>query len=217
MKVEDLVFRPVITADLPLLFRWSADAWQLEAFGGGPRAQKSLRRASTMALLARQNYSLVALANGRPAGFLFSRIGSLPADASREWAPHLLYHLPQLWGIKKNVSVPDKWALVKGLAQIAACIPAKGSYSAELVLFITAPQLRGRGVGKALLARFERELAELGGRNYYLTSDSFANYGFYDANGYMRRGEGGFPFLLRGRPKEYRVYVYSKNLAAGAE
>ena len=57
---------------------------------------------------------------------------------------------------------------------------------AEYVLFVTAPAARGKGVGAAMITRFEDYLRARGAGSYYLLTDTGCTYDWYDRHGFKR-------------------------------
>lgn len=56
----------------------------------------------------------------------------------------------------------------------------------ELVLFTNVPEVRGQGVGRALLTRFEDYLRANDAHNYHLFTDTDCTYDFYERGGFTR-------------------------------
>ncbi len=56
----------------------------------------------------------------------------------------------------------------------------------ELILFINDPSVRGQGVGRTMLLRFEDYLRSRGAQDYYLFTDTMCTYSYYEKHGFTR-------------------------------
>lgn len=66
-------------------------------------------------------------------------------------------------------------------------------YQAEILLFIVDPKFQGQGVGTKLYETCLNHLKDSGVQHFYLYTDTFCNYPFYDKRGLRQVGR--LPFL----------------------
>lgn len=112
----------------------------------------------------------------------------------------------------------------RGQLLVDAAGQARGE-NTELELFVVNPQYRAQGVGKALMAEFERRACELGAETFWLQTDSTCTWQWYEDHGYTRVADveltADYPMPPAGAADEpAHVYMYKKALPAaekGAE
>jgi len=88
-----------------------------------------------------------------------------------------------------------------------AFYPSVAMEKACLMSIAVDPAVRGRGIGKALVAEFSRQIGIRGGRSYYLTTDRLYNEAtnqFYRSNGFALQGR-----YLTPDGREMNCYVIS--------
>ena len=186
--------------------------------------------------------------DGRVVGLLVGRFGKLePADNS-EWEKRRAEVLATLReggspAVRARLDYLDheeEPAHERLIASAGGRMPVADD---ELALFVVSPDARGRGVGSALIAEFERHLAARGTGSYWLTTDDECTWQWYERHGYERIGQAEKPArglaeygdaadaegrvspdavptlagVLAEPGKPYNSYVYRKDLATTDE
>ena len=148
---------------------------------------------STYRMVAEEDGRLLGLSLGRPAG-------TAPADADT-WRG-------VMERAEYEASLPGMQAHLKEIAG------AHMSQDNEYTLFFVSPAARGKGVGSALVRRWEETLRGLGQASYYLFTDTTCTYEWYDAHGYERIAElhHTFPAPEGEEPEDAASFLYRKDL-----
>ena len=107
----------------------------------------------------------------------------------------------------------------RGQMLIDAAGEARGE-DAELELFVVNPEYRSHGVGKALMAEFQKRLEGLGAQSYWLQTDSTCTWQWYENHGYTRVADvelsADYPMPPTGETTDEapHVFMYKKDLVA---
>ena len=208
--MDDVIYRPTTKEDYPQIKRILCDIWHFDRYVKSERALEVLLQMLIHSYLCAQNYTRIALRDGKIVGFLFGRSDKRPAGRGE------LYHsLGVFWNRLRLQFMEDAregLEIQKRISGLGEKLMAhrEGQFDGELVLFATARQVRGKGIGKKLLFEFNNFLRESGAKFIYLMSDSFCNYGFYDHLGYRRIAtqKGITGAEQDGRPSEFYLYTY---------
>ena len=88
---------------------------------------------------------------------------------------------------------------------------ARSPLTDELTRFAVRSTMRGFGVGTQLYSDYVEHLRSLGRTDFYLYTDSFCSFGFYDKQGMTRASSEGLNLVLdRGSNREtLGVYLYA--------
>ena len=86
---------------------------------------------------------------------------------------------------------------------------SKENYDGVLSLFIVSEKAQGYGIGTELMKRFQNYLKEQDVEKFYLFTDSFCNYGYYDYLGFKRKNKKLIKYLRNNKKKDLNVYLYS--------
>lgn len=65
----------------------------------------------------------------------------------------------------------------------------KAEYDAELALFAISEEARGKGIGKSLYQQAIEYMRKDKLESFYIFTDDYCNYGFYEHMGLKRKGE----------------------------
>ena len=162
----------------------------------GTTAEEALAQArmDCAGMLASCNERLVAVVDDgqgaeRVAGLLFARIEGLPLpDDAAAWEGVAARARAEL-----AAGGPDARRALAYIEQLgergSLLVEAAGDAMGpdnELELFAVGPLARGKGAGSALIATFERHLAERGAPSYWLQTDTSCTWEWYDRHGYVR-------------------------------
>lgn len=208
--METIIYRNIEEKDYPQVSRMLCGIWRFDKYIADGETAKKAGESFFMSYLARQNYAEVAERAGVILGVLLGHLNSIPfPEKHRHWkaeSDRRLFFFTHSKEGRKFYEVQKRTA--KYEAQLLD--PYEGRFDAELVLFATAPEARGLGIGKTLLSRFNAFLSGHGAKNAFLLTDSFCNYGFYDHLGYERIAETeGFLGIERdGKPFHFYLYKY---------
>lgn len=208
--MEPINYRNVTEQDYPQVSEMLCGIWQFDKYLKDAEIVRRAGLAFWHAYLARQNYAEVAERGGRILGVLLGHCVSLPFPAEHKGfekeARRFLREFSRSGEGRKFYRAQMRTA--KYERQLLA--PYEDRFDAELVLFATAPEARGLGIGKGLLSRFNTFLKEREARHAFLLTDSFCNFGFYDHLGYERLAEveGLLGVEQDGKPLHFYLYGY---------
>ncbi len=224
------VVRPFEAGDFDQVVELYPPEWRFD--GTTPEEALAQARMDCASMLASCNERLVAVVTDEAggehvAGLLFARIEGLPlpADAAA-WED-----AADRAGATLAAGGPDArraLAYIEQLAERGALLAGQAGDAMgpdnELELFAVGPQARGRGAGNALMAAFERHLAERGARSYWLQTDTSCTWEWYERHGYVRVADVplapsfAMPAMACASPGSpadgpARVFMYRKDLA----
>lgn len=210
MIMESILYRTITEQDYPQISEMLCGIWQFDKYLNDENTVRRAGLAFWYSYLARQNYAEAAERDGRILGILLGHCGSLPFPVEHKGfekeAQRFLREFSRSGEGRKFYKAQTRTA--KYEHQLLA--PYEGRFDAELVLFATAPEARGMGVGKTLLSRFNAFLKEQEAQHAFLLTDSFCNFGFYDHLGYERLAEveGLLGIEPDGKPLHFYLYGY---------
>lgn len=208
--MEPIHYRNVTKQDYPQVSEMLCGIWQFDRYLGDAEVARRAGLAFWYAYLARQNYAEVAECGGKILGVLLGHCASLPFPAEHKGfekeARRFLREFSRSGEGRRFYKAQTRTA--KYERQLLA--PYEDGFDAELVLFATAPEARGLGIGKCLLSRFNAFLKNQDARHAFLLTDSFCNFGFYDHLGYERLAEveGLLGIEPDGKPLHFYLYGY---------
>lgn len=183
----DVQYREFEQNDYQDLARITGEVWPGEGSAMGGKLGGAVYLAT---FLQRSTYSQVAVANGKPAGFIFARDGDPNPKVEAAWKgveqesidrlrrvdPREADHL--LAGIEAETKAYDK------VLRESGC-----DTRYEFVLFAVSPSAQGLGVGRELFSRAELYLYGRGAREAYLETDDSCDWSFYEHRGLRRAAE----------------------------
>jgi len=76
--------------------------------------------------------------------------------------------------------------------------------------------MRGKGIGKTLVAHLKKRLSAIGVEKFYLYTDTTCNVGFYDSQGFKRINSVKDRFQVRRTKIKLEVYLYGFDLTGGS-
>lgn len=179
--------------------------WHYDDFSS-PKTAKKLARVFLSSCLTNYTYSRVALDNERLVGILLLnnkakhkcpfdlRVQQIRAIISL----YLSKEGREVSKIFKNVSGIDKELLKE----------CEIEYPVELALFAVDPSYRGKGIGKQLFQSVFEYMREQKLNTFYLFTDTSCNYGFYEHQGMIRKGEKNHTFNMNGQSAKMNFFIY---------
>lgn len=202
-------FREVRKEDFEVLENIIRETWHYDEFCS-PKTAAKLSSVFFSSCLTNQTFSCVALCDDKPVGIILAK------DSAIHKCP-LKYRLKQIKSIvslylsKEGRKASKIFGNVNGIdKKLLAGI--NKSYPAELALFAVDPSCRGKGIGKKL---FNSVLDYLKGQNikeFYLFTDTSCNYGFYEHQGLVRRGEMTHVFNIKGQTATMNFFIYDYHI-----
>lgn len=202
---QKIIYREYHHGDEKYLEDIIAEAWNYNRFASPDIAAK-LAKAFLFSCLSNQTYTQVAEINGTPAGVI---MGKKIKD----------YHCPFRYRIKQISSIVSLLVTREGrknamLFQNISTIDeqllknSSVDYQGEIAFFAVGSKYRGLGIGKKLfqsvLDYMERERI----LNFFLFTDTSCNFGFYEHQHMIRRGEETLQFAINGQQEEMIFYIY---------
>ncbi|MEA4854261.1 MAG: GNAT family N-acetyltransferase [Christensenella sp.] len=183
--METTQFRTLHKKDFPQVRKLISDIWNFERYTNNPKLLDVFAGSFLDVYLLNQNYTRVAVENDKITGLLIGRCESLSVSRKPRYLFSLLKNLAYLHISKQGRRIAS---IQKRFAALSAKLfdEVDDTFDAELVLILTAPIARGRGIGKKLLYDFNAFLKAHGSHSVCLITDSFCNYRFYDRLGYTR-------------------------------
>lgn len=180
-----VTYRPFQPEDAENLENIIRNTWQYDRFCS-PKTARRLARLYLANCCASQTYTQVAVKHGAPIGVIMGR--------NKKERPSKRFALRRLWSILALLSNREGRAAAKAFSKVEGVDQTllneqKKDYQGELCFFVLSEDCRGAGVGKALFARLLDYMKSQGIEDFYLYTDTSCNYGFYEHQGMVRRGE----------------------------
>lgn len=180
-------------------------AWDLQDYSANPAVMTVLLQHYLCTYLSQQNYTSVAVADGKPVGFLFGR-----CERTYRRADTWRYRVTQAVLSAALSCVSSGRAYLRNAAQIAQAdrdLMTGRHFDSELVLFAVRSDFRGHGIGRRLQDDFRAHLDAMGAKSMFLYTDEFSNVGFYRAHGYEQVGETAVTFPDNPRPAAFYLFT----------
>ncbi len=209
--MDDILLRPVTKEDHPQIKQILCDIWHFDRYMKSDRSLALLLDMLLHSYYYASNYTQAAVKDGKILGFVFGNSNKRPAR--RNSFLHLLGVTLDRLRLTLSPEGREGLAVQIRISRLGGQLMEhrEGQFDGELVLFATAQQVRGQGIGKKLLFAFNDYLRDSGAKFIYLMSDSFCNYGFYEHLGYRRiatkRGLVGVE-ENEASPSEFYLYAY---------
>lgn len=183
---SEIVFRPLKRKDYGTVSKIICQTWRFDQAS----SPKIAALAADMYLhmsLGEQNFTRVAEKNGNIIGVIIGKV-------EKRSAYKLLHNLALRWIVWKFMMSKEGrriWELFNSFFAInkRLLMESGRTYDGELVLFIVTEKEKRKGVGKALLTQFLEHMRQFHATNFYLFTDSYCDYEFYDRNEFSRVGE----------------------------
>ncbi len=209
----DISYRPVKKSDYRALKTLIYDAWETHDVITERETVDEILDTYLFGSLLKSNYAQVAEYDGQAVGFLFGRHGGHFRSFLRpDW--YVRYLAAQ---IRMHFSPHGTLALKMDKITARTNKKLKRShlkhYDGELTLFVVGASYRGLGIGSHLVAGFHSFLARHRASSYYLYTDTYSTYGFYDARGYRKVAEETVDWEDFQEATPPRYFIYEYNLA----
>jgi GNAT superfamily N-acetyltransferase len=208
---EQMLLRETTDGDHAALEKIVRETWRFDEFCK-PRTASRLARAYLAACLNEQTCSLTALLDGEPVGVVMGCARKSRRPRLCPWLRAAVSRLKLLLtadGRQADIFITDSQRADRELLKKAAF-----DYDGELSFFAVAPEMRGRGVGKALYAAMLRYFKRAGVRSFCLFTDTECDFGFYEKHGLRRRCEKLLTLQLDDGLLRTMFYLYDNRTAA---
>ena len=176
-----------------------------------PKIAKKLSTLYLYSCLSNQTYTQVALENDIPIGIIMGK------NAASHKCP-FRYRLKQIGSLvsiylsKEGRKVMKTFESVnhidKDLIKETGC-----TYEGEVFFFAVSSRARGKGIGKELFRSLLDYMKSQKLKNFYLFTDTCCNYGFYEHQGMIRRGQKETTFHINGEHAKMSFFLYDSQIA----
>ena len=186
------------------------EAWNYDRLTT-PKTAKKLSMLYLYSCLSNQTYTQVALENDIPIGIIMEK------NAASHKCP-FRYRLKQIGALvsiylsKEGRKVMKTFESVnhidKDLIKETGC-----TYEGEVSFFAVSSRARGKGIGKELFRSLLDYMKSQKLKNFYLFTDTSCNYGFYEHQGMIRRGQKENTFHINGEHAKMSFFLYDSQIA----
>jgi ribosomal protein S18 acetylase RimI-like enzyme len=210
--INNIIYRGLQKKDYPEILEMIDRTWNFDKYTDNRAIKAHMLKAYMRGVMIVQNYTQIADLDGKAVGLLFGKIPKL--NGFMKNCVHILpavYHALCLIFGKQQRRVL-KW--FKDLQAVYARLrkETKTSFDGELEFFVVSQQCQGLDVGKQLLNNYLRHCESHGVRNIYVYTDANSNFGFYDHQGFVRRGCLPVSFELYSGKLEYDNFIYTREI-----
>ncbi|MCZ9960610.1 GNAT family N-acetyltransferase [Brachyspira hyodysenteriae] len=202
---DEIIFREYIENDLRFLTDIVIKVWGFDDMLSEKNA-KLIAQLNLYSFLNTATFAKVALKNKIPVGFLIGKIINSKQNN--------IYENKKIKSkISKNIEGIISLLVYKKIKSINNNLykQANKNYDAELSFFAVSKDCQGLGIGKKLFQEFNNYLKENNINNFYLYTDTYCNYKFYEHFEMHKKKDKHFsiPFT-----KKYDIdfYLYDKEL-----
>lgn len=179
--------------------------WHYDDFSNPETAQK-LARVFLSSCLTNYTYSCVALDNEKPVGIILVN-NKAKHKCSFAFKFQQIRAILSLYLSKEGRKVSKIFSNVNGIDKelVKEC---GTEYPVELALFAIDSSYRGKGIGKQLFHSALEYIKEQQLKTFYLFTDTSCNYGFYEHQGMVRKGEKKYTVHMNGQSAEIHFFIY---------
>jgi|GEM_PF-1923499 len=210
---ETLQFRPFEKTDLADFENTLEKVWSYKEYSDNETIRKAFVKTDVYMSLYESDYKEAVYVNGAFAGIALGRISLIKAALKN--MPY--YFKFMKYGLKLKFHSKESRKLLKNFKKMykeykKLLKQKKKHLKSELILFLVDPTYHRRGLGKALIERFEATLIKKKKAHYYLFTDTTCVYRFYDANGFQKENETSMIEPLKNGERTLTIMLYSKCL-----
>ena len=207
--MDEIIFRKLCSSDTAAVKHMLEEIWEIDKFTASD--SKTTNRIISSILysdLANQNYSEVAVLNGKVVGVLLARINDV-REPHTLWKLKTKYHSFCLKTLRKNKTGCTEYLKVDSSFKK---LLAQNTSDSELIFFMVDGNLRGKGVGKTLLSNYMNEGRRQGIRDLCLVTDTQCNYEYYNRTGFTLECEDAIRLDLPSGAIDHRTFLYTYKL-----
>ena len=181
----EIFCRNLKKSDFPALRHMIYEAWDF-GYDADAVSTRELLDDYLYEYLAKSNFCKVAVADGTVISFLLGRCNRLGT-----WKHRLRYFFPRNFARFRMLFNRDGQKELREEHRIARADSDliryhRGQFDGELCLFATDERFRGHGAGVDLLRLFHAFLRENGAKDYFVYTDTYSNYEFYNRQGFRQ-------------------------------
>ena len=207
--MDEIIFRKLCRSDVAAVKHMLEEIWEIDKFTtGDSKTANNIISSILYSDLANQNHSEVAVLDGEVVGVLLARIKDVGKIHS-VWGFKAKYHSFCLKTFRKNKTGCLEYLKVDNSFKK---LLAQNTSDSELIFFMVDNNLRGKGVGKALLSHYLSEGRSQGITSLCLVTDTQCNYEYYDRTGFTLECEDAFKLNLPSGSVDHRTFLYSYKL-----
>lgn len=207
--MDEVIFRKLCRSDTVAVKHMLEEIWEIDKFtAGDSKTANSIISSILYSDLVNQNYSEVAVLDGKVVGVLLARIKNI-GKTHLMWGFKTKYHLFCLKTFRKNKTGCMEYLKVDNSFKK---LLAQNTSDSELIFFMVDNNLRGKGVGKTLLSHYLNECRLQGITNLCLVTDTQCNYEYYDRTGFTLEYEDTLELNLPSGSVDHRTFLYSYKL-----
>ncbi|HHY72031.1 MAG TPA: GNAT family N-acetyltransferase [Bacillus bacterium] len=208
--MSNLGYRKIRTSDYSRVKELINEAFKLDHYTSNPNMLDIVLEMYLRGCLLEQTYTEVVEENGEVIGLLFGKVNE---------KNHVLKNAPHLWALficrvkllftnkKEKASLHDYKKITNSYSHLIK--ECHDHFDGEVVLFIVGEKCRGKGIGKTLMKHYLNFCKGKEIKSLYLFTDTKCNYGFYENNGFIRRGQKLININTINGPSDLGVYLYS--------
>lgn len=186
------------------------EAFDIHRYARAPRLLDSALEVYLAERLAASTYAQVAVREGRAVGVLMGQV------SGQAWLPGRIRNRLRMWAHMGRIALTG-FGERKTLGQYFAFGPAYRRLrreatvppTDELTLFAVDAGTRGSGVGSAMYRDFLDHLRACGRRDFYLYTDTWCTYEFYERQGMRRAAEETMTLRFGSDTEELGIYLYA--------
>lgn len=210
MREEEIQIRNVRRKDYKAIVSSIAETWGYYKRHKNPRTARRVAAAYWYSALMDHTFSAVAVCGGECAGVL---LGRCDAELPKRQRSLRKYRRRALW-IQFLLSFSEE---VRKSAVGSERIEEADRkmlenlhrhFDGELVFFLLRKEYRRKGIGRKLLRCFVEYMKEKGCRNFYVYTDEYCDFVFYEKLGFLRVGEEEVQLPHLSAPSHFFLYQY---------
>ena len=212
-NIHTITYRPVNKHDLTKIKELYIEEFGFRRFTTNKHVLKSISSLYLSSVIQQSTYSLVAIRNHEPVGLIYGRNDTQPfLKHSLKDKLVSIYHFININIFSLFHLKATKQALKFDHAYKKLSFECNKKFSGEVTTLIVSKSHQGFGIGKSLFHSFYDYLLKTKATSFFLYTDSWLSYGFYEKQGMIREGE--TPITLKVKPKKEKidVYLYSLNV-----
>jgi predicted N-acetyltransferase YhbS len=212
-KINMITYRPVNKHDKHKLKELIIEEFGFRRFTNNKLVLNSLSNYYLSGVIYKSTYSLVAIKDHEPVGVIYGRNDTQPflKHSMKDKLVSLYYFIKIILFSLFNLK-----SIIQGLkfdrAYKKLSSECNKAFSGEVTCLIVSKSHQGFGIGKSLFRSFYDYLLKTNARSFFLYTDSWLSYGFYEKQGMIREKSTNINLNIKPRPQNLEIYLYSKDV-----
>jgi GNAT superfamily N-acetyltransferase len=212
-NIHTITYRPVNKHDLTKIKELYIEEFGFRRFTTNKHVLKSISSLYLSSVIQQSTYSLVAIRNHEPVGLIYGRNDTQPfLKHSLKDKLVSLYHFVKIILLSLFHLKAIKQALKFDHAYKKLSFECNKKFSGEVTTLLVSKSHQGFGIGKSLFHSFYDYLLKTKATSFFLYTDSWLSYGFYEKQGMIREGETPITLKVKTKKEIIDVYLYSLNV-----